>query len=417
MTEAAAAAFDDGKARRNALILAVAQALYGSVTTAFAVTAVLVGSQLAPTASWATLPAAIMVVGTALTTFPISLMMRRVGRRAGFVICALAGGLGAAIGTYAIFQRSFGMFLLGCVIVGIYQASASYYRFAAADTASPDFRPKAISWVMTGGIVAALAGTLMVMATSDLFAPVTFAGTWLVMTLLSLVGAIMLLAVDIPLTEKHDAPSGRPLSVIARQPRYIVAAMTAMLAYGIMVLVMTATPVAMLGCGFSVKDSSWVIQWHALAMFVPSFFTGSLISRFGAGKVSAVGMALLVASAVSGLLGIHFENFAVGLILLGLGWNFGFLGGTTMLTETYAPEEKNKAQGLNDLLVFVTTAITSLSAGKLLAWFGWTGVNIAVFPMVLLALVMIVWLARHPDPDAGQPGEGRGPAPAATKGR
>lgn len=404
-----AVSFDDTRARRNAVILAIAQALYGAVTTAVVVTAGLVGSQLSPSPAWATLPMSMMIIGTALTTLPISLMMRRLGRRLGFVLCALAGGAGSLIGAYAIFQRSFGLFLAGCLLVGVYQASASYYRFAAADTASPAFRPKAISWVMTGGILAALIGTIMVMGTVDLFAPVTFAGTWAVMAGLSFLGAILLLAIDIPLTERHDAPSGRPLGEIARQPRYMVAATTGMLAYGIMVLVMTATPVAMLGCGFSVKDSSWVIQWHALAMFVPSFFTGSLISRFGAEKISAIGMALLVGSAVSGLLGIHFENFAVGLILLGLGWNFGFLGGTTMLTETYAPEEKNKAQGLNDLLVFVTTAITSLSAGKLLAWFGWTGVNIAVFPMVVLALVMIVWLARHPHQVGRQPGEGRGP--------
>jgi MFS family permease len=322
-------------------------------------------------------------------------MMRRTGRRTGFVVCALVGAVGSLVGVVAIFQRSFELFLLGCFLVGVYQASASYYRFAAADTASPLFRPKAISWVMTGGIVAALIGTVLVMYTVDLLAPVTFAGTWVVMSLLALAGAAILLAVDIPLTEKHDAPSGRPLSVIARQPRYIVAALTAMLAYGIMMLVMTATPVAMLGCGFSVQDSSWVIQWHALAMFVPSFFTGSLITRFGAEKVSAFGMVLLVGAAGAGLMGIHFENFAVGLILLGLGWNFGFIGGTTLLTDTYRPEERNKAQGLNDFLVFATTAATSLSAGKLLAWFGWEGVNYAVLPMVVLALVMIGWLATH----------------------
>lgn len=393
---AEAATFDDHKARRNAMILAASQAIFGATSTALVVTSGLVGSTLAPTAAWATLPMALSIVGTALTTFPISLMMRRVGRRTGFVLCALAGAAGAFVGAYAIFQRSFELFLIGCLITGIYQASASYYRFAAADTASPAFRPKAISWVMTGGIVAALVGTFMVMATTNLFAPVTFAGTWVAMGLLALVGAVILLFIDIPLTQKHDAPSGRPLGVIARQPRYIVAAMTAMLAFGIMVLVMTATPVAMLGCGFSVKDSSWVIQWHALAMFVPSFFTGSLIQRFSAEKISAIGMLLLVGAAVSGLLGIHFENFAIGLVLLGLGWNFGYIGGTTMLTETYEPEEKNKAQGLNDFLVFTTTAITSLMAGKLLAWFGWEGVNYAVFPMVVLALVMIVWLARHP---------------------
>jgi MFS family permease len=393
---AEAVAFDDVKARRNAMILAASQAIFGATSTALVVTAGLVGSQLAPSASWATLPMSLSIVGTALTTFPISIMMRRVGRRAGFVLCALAGAAGAIVGAYGIFQRSFTLFLVGCLLSGIYQASASYYRFAAADTASPAFRPKAISWVMTGGIVAALLGTFMVMATTNLFAPVTFAGTWVVMAVLALVGAGLLLFIDIPLTQKHDAPSGRPLGVIARQPRYIVAAMTGMLAFGIMMLVMTATPVAMLGCGFSVKDSSWVIQWHALAMFVPSFFTGSLIARYGAEKISAIGMALLVASAVSGLLGIHFENFAIGLVLLGLGWNFGYIGGTTMLTETYEPEEKNKAQGLNDLLIFTTTAVTSLMAGKLLAWFGWAGVNVAVFPMVVLALVMIVWLARHP---------------------
>jgi MFS family permease len=392
---AAAASFDDTKARRNAVILAIAQALYGAALTAVVVTAGLVGAQLAPSASWATLPMSMTIVGTALTTLPISLMMRRTGRRLGFVVCALVGAVGSLVGVVAIFQRSFELFLVGCFLVGVYQASASYYRFAAADTASPLFRPKAISWVMTGGIVAALIGTVLVMYTVDLLAPVTFAGTWVVMSLLALAGAAILLAVDIPLTEKHDAPSGRPLSVIARQPRYIVAALTAMLAYGIMMLVMTATPVAMLGCGFSVQDSSWVIQWHALAMFVPSFFTGSLITRFGAEKVSAFGMVLLVGAAGAGLMGIHFENFAVGLILLGLGWNFGFIGGTTLLTDTYKPEERNKAQGLNDFLVFATTAATSLSAGKLLAWFGWEGVNYAVLPMVVLALVMIGWLATH----------------------
>ena len=399
---AEAATFDDAKARRNALILAASQAIFGATSTALVVTSGLIGSTLAPSVAWATLPMALSIVGTAVTTFPISLMMRRVGRRTGFVLCALAGAAGAFLGAYAIFQRSFPLFLLGCLITGIYQASASYYRFAAADTASPAFRPKAISWVMTGGIVAALVGTFMVMATTNLFAPVTFAGTWVAMAVVALVGAAILLFIDIPLTQKHDAPSGRPLGVIARQPRYIVAAMTAMLAFGIMVLVMTATPVAMLGCGFSVKDSSWVIQWHALAMFVPSFFTGSLITRFGAEKISAIGMLLLVGAAVSGLMGIHFENFAIGLILLGLGWNFGYIGGTTMLTETYEPEEKNKAQGLNDFLVFTTTAVTSLMAGKLLAWFGWEGVNFAVFPMVVLALVMIAWLVRHPQGKAAK---------------
>jgi MFS family permease len=390
---AGAITFDDGRARRNAVILALAQAFYGAAYTALVVTAGLVGSQFAPSVAWATLPVSLAIVGSALTTYPISMLMRRVGRRTGFVLGSLLGAAGAAIGVVAIYHRSFELFLAGCFLMGAYQASASYYRFAAADTASPDFRPKAISWVMTGGIVAALIGTLLVMGTVDLFAPVTFAGTWAVMALLALGGSVTLLAIDIPLTEKHDAPSGRPLWDIARQPRYLVAALTGTLAYGIMVLVMTATPVAMLGCGFSVADSSWVIQWHALAMFLPSFYTGNLIARWGAPRIAACGMALMVAGGIAGLLGVNFGNFAVIMVMLGLGWNFSFIGATTMLTETYAPEEKNKAQGLNDLLVFVTTALSSLSAGKLLAWFGWQGVIYAMFPMVLLALAMLLWLS------------------------
>jgi predicted MFS family arabinose efflux permease len=391
----AATHFDDTKARRNAVILAIAQALYGATVTALVVTSGLIGSQLAPDPSWATLPMSMVIVGTALTTFPISLMMKRIGRRAGFMICALVGASGAAVGTVAIFQRSFAMLLVGALMLGIYQASASYYRFAAADLASPQFRPKAISWVMTGGVAAALFGTMLVMVTVDLLAPVTFAGTWVAMAVLALVATALLMSLSIPHRADAHAPTGRPLAEIARQPRYIVAAATAMLSYAIMMLVMTATPVAMLGCGFTVRDSSWVIQWHALAMFVPSFFTGSLIARFGAERISAIGMLLLIGAAVAGLLNVHFENFAAGLILLGLGWNFGFLGGTTLLTSTYRPEERNKAQGLNDLVVFVSTALASLSAGKLLAWYSWSAVNYTVFPLVLVALSLIAWLMTH----------------------
>ena len=389
--------YDDAKARRNAMVLAVASALYGTTTTMQVATAGLVGIQLAPEKSWATLPMSTFVIGTALTTLPISLLMKRIGRRAGFILGALAGLLAALLGVYAIYQRSFGLFLLSTSFMGMFQASASYYRFAAADMASPAFRPKAISWVMTGGVVAALFGTLLVMGTVDIFAPVTFAGNYAAMALLALACIGVLLALDVPVAGQKiaGAAAARPLSVIASQPRYIVAAIVGMLSYGIMMLVMTATPVAMIGCGFTVRDSSWVIQWHVLAMFVPSFFTGNLIARFGAERISAFGMLLLTGAAISGLMGIHFDNFAVGLILLGLGWNFGFIGGTTMLTSCYEPSERNKAQGLNDFLIFGTTALASLGAGKLLAGIGWNAVNYAVFPMVLVGLAMIGWLLTH----------------------
>lgn len=394
--ETAEARVDDAKARRNAVILAIASALYGSCMTAMVVTGGLIGLQLSPDPAWATLPVSLMIVGTALTTLPISLLMRRIGRRAGFMIGSAGGAAGSLLGVYALYERHFALFLVATLLLGIYQASASYYRFAAADTASAAFRPKAISWVMTGGVVAALFGTMMVIGTVDLLAPATFAGTWFAMAALSLASMIVLLALDIP--KAHDdagAEDARPLGEIAVQPRYVVAVATAMLSYGIMLLVMTATPVAMIACGFQVQDSSWVIQWHALAMFVPSFFTGNLIVRFGAERIAAIGLVLLVAAAVAGLAGIAFENFAVGLILLGLGWNFGFIGGTTMLTATYRAAERNKAQGLNDLLIFCTTAAASLSAGKLLAGFGWDAVNYAVFPMAALGLALIWWLATH----------------------
>ena len=389
------ATYDDTSARVNALILAVAQALYGATTTALVVTTGLIGTQLSPSPFWATMPQSMVIIGTAITTFPISLLMRRIGRRAGFMSAALVGVAGALVGLFAIYQRSFALFLLGCALIGIYQASSSYYRFAAADTASPSLRPKAISWVMTGGVVAALVGTLIVMGTVDLLAPVTFAGTWAAMALLALAGAGVLSFVNIPKTANASTNTGRPLLEIARQPTYVVASGVTMISFGVMMLVMTATPVAMLGCGFTVTDSSWVIQWHALAMFVPSFFTGHLIARFGVLKIITLGLLLLMTAGVAALLGINFANFAVGLILLGLGWNFGFIGGTTLLTTTYRPEERNKAQGFSDLLTFVTTAITSLSAGGLMATIGWDAVNYAVFPLTLVGVALVIYLRQR----------------------
>ena len=392
--------YDDGKARRNAIILAFASALYGSVTTMLTATVGLVGAQLAPDVSWATMPMSTFVLGSAISTFPMSLLMKRIGRRAGFTLGALGGITGALLGVVAIYYRLFGLFLAATMCVGLFQASSSYYRFAAADMASPAFRPKAISWVMTGGVVAALIGTLLVMGTVDLFAPVTFAGCYAAMAVLAMGSIGVLSFLDAPSTEHKDLHGGRPLAEIVRQPRYAVAVIVGMLSYAIMVMVMTATPVAMLGCGFHVRDSSWVIQWHVLAMFVPSFFTGSLIQRMGAEKIAAIGLMLLTGAAISGLMGIRFENFAAGLILLGLGWNFGFIGATTMLTGCYRPAERAKAQGLNDFLIFGSNAIASLSAGKLLA-VSWNAVNYAVFPLVLLGAAAIIWLLlqRHETPD------------------
>jgi MFS family permease len=387
------ASFDDNNARRNALVLALAQAFYGMSAVNLIITAGLVGTQIAPSLSWATLPVSTFVIGTALSTVPTSLFMRRVGRRPGFLTGAGFGVIGALVCVTAIFQRNFWLFAFGTMMQGTYQAFAGYYRFAAADTASPSFRPKAISWVMIGGIAAAIFGTMIVIASRGLFEPVMFAGNFAAVAILSIIAMGIVSQVHIPHTrDETSTRDARPLSVILRQPRLIVAVLCGMMAYGMMNLVMTATPIAMVACGFTVDDSAWVIQWHALAMYIPSFFTGGLIARFGVEKVLATGMALLALAGTAGIAGIDYANFAVGLILLGIGWNFGYVGGLALVTECYRPSEKAKVQAVNDFCVFATVATASLTSGKLLAFFGWSAVNVAVFPMVGLCLAAIARL-------------------------
>jgi predicted MFS family arabinose efflux permease len=399
----ATAHYDDRRTKRNVVILATSGALFSTVGTMQVATTALIGQQIAPSLALATLPMSIYIVGTACATLPLSMLMHRIGRRNGFILGALCGFAGILLGIYSIYFRAFAPFLAASFLIGVFQASANYYRFAAADIASPAFRPKAISWVLTGGVFAAVFGTMLVIFTTDLLAPFTFAGSWAVMALLALASVPVLLFLDIPGFKADPASTAatRPLLTIALQPQYLVAVTIGLCAFGIMLMVMTVTPVAMHGCNFTSNDSSWVIQWHVLAMFLPSFFTGSVIARFGAERVAAAGMVLLSGAAISGLTGVHFANFAADLIFLGLGWNFAFIGATTLLTSTYSPAERNKAQGLNDFIIFTTNAGASLAAGKLLAGWGWTAVNFAVFPLVLAALVMITWLVirrRHAAP-------------------
>ena len=391
---------DDTAARRNAFVLALAQAFYGMGAINIFITAGLIGTQIAPSLSLATVPVSSYVIGTALATVPASMLMRRVGRKPGFLTGASLGLIGALICVYAIFARNFWLFSFGTFVQGGYQAFAGYYRFAAADTASALFKPKAISWVMLGGIAAAVFGPMIVIYSRSFFDPVMFAGNFAAVAGLSIVAMAIISFVNIP-HEKQDLSrsDARPLSQILKQPRLIVAILSGMMAYGMMNLVMTATPIAMVACGFTVDDSAWVIQWHALAMFIPSFFTGSLITRFGVERILAVGMVLLAMAGIAGLTGITFANFAVGLVLLGIGWNFGYVGGTAMVTECYRPSEKNKVQAVNDFCVFATVATASLTSGKLLDAIGWNAVNLALFPMVCLCLLALLWLglnARKP---------------------
>ena len=383
---------DSALAKRNILLLAISQALYSCcVITVFA-TGSLVGLMLTPNPSLATVPITAFVLGSALTTIPASLLMQRIGRLPVFMAGAFACVAGAALAVFAIYTKDFALFCFATALQGVFQSTSGFYRFAAVEGASTAMKPMAISWVLTGGVVAAVAGTLIASGTSDLLAPFTFAGSYVAVAVISLIALAVLLLLKLPKPTAEDVHGPRrPWSELLRQPKLVVAMASATLSYGMMNLMMTAAPVAMVGCGFNKTDASWVIQWHVLAMFVPSFFTGQLITKFGAPKIAATGMAILIGAAIVGLSGITFSNFAVALILLGLGWNFGFIGGTTMLTESYWPAERGKVQGANDFIMSAVVALASFSSGKILVVAGWNFVNIALFPMALLALFLIVW--------------------------
>ena len=380
-------------AKRNITLLAISQALYSCcVITVFA-TAGITGYMLAPSPGWATAPSTTFVIGSALAAIPASLLMQRFGRIPVFMLGAAMCFVGAALSTFAILTQNFFLFCFGTLLQGVFQSTSGFYRFAAVEGAPVEMKPLAISWVLTGGVVAAVIGTLIASSTSDLFAPATFAGSYLAVVVLTVIAMGFLLLLKLP-NPTADEVHGirRPWSELLKQPRLIVAISSAALSYGMMNLMMTAAPIAMIGCGFDKNDASWVIQWHVLGMFVPSFFTGHLIKKFGAEKIAATGMLLLITAAIIGLSGITFLNFAAALILLGLGWNFGFIGGTTMLTTTYDPPERGKVQGANDFIMLTVVALASLSSGKLLAGIGWASVNIALFPMAILALALIVWV-------------------------
>ncbi|GAA0783153.1 MFS transporter [Roseibium denhamense] len=386
---------DDRLAKQNAVLLGLAQAIGGASASIVIATGPLVGyMMLDEDKSLATVPVSAMVLGTAFGTIPAGMIMRRFGRRAGFCSAALLGALAGLLASFAVFQNHFLLFSLACGLGGFAGAFVQQYRFAAADTASDDFKPKAISWVLAGGVLAGIVGPQTVIATKDMFAPILFAGTYLAQAGLSLVALCLLAFVRIPKPPRqtHKQAGGRPLSVIMRQPRFIVSAACGICSYALMSLVMTATPLAMIGCGLSETDAALGIQWHVLAMFGPSFFTGSLIARFGKERIVSIGLALLAACSVVALMGLELAHFWSALVLLGLGWNFGFIGATAMLTDTYRPEERNLVQATNDFLVFGFVAAASFSSGAILNLFGWATVNILVFPFVVLCLGLLAWL-------------------------
>jgi MFS family permease len=378
--------------RRNVAVLAGCQALLLTNNVMMVAVNGLAGLALAPAAALATLPVTAFVVGAALTTMPASLYMRRAGRRAGFTLGTIAGMSGAAVCALAMYLHSFLLLCVGTLLIGGYHAIGQMYRFAASDAAPADFRSTAISLVLAGGIVGGIIGPETAKFTRELIPAHGFLGSYLALIGFAVLALLLVRRVDVPpLTAAEQADAGRPLPVIMRQPTFVVAVLCAMVGYGIMNLLMTATPIAMGICGLPYRDATFVLQWHVIGMFGPSFFTGSLIKRFGVVPVILAGIGLMLGCVAVALAGIAVANFAIALFLLGVGWNFMYIGGTTLLAASCTPSERAKTQGINEFLIFVTMAASSLSSGVMVTGAGWNTMNAGAVPFLVLTLVVVGW--------------------------
>ncbi|MFT0878362.1 MFS transporter [Rhodopseudomonas sp. G2_2311] len=380
---------DDARARSNVVRLVAAQALTGANAAVIFATGSIIGAQLAPEMSLATVPLSMYVLGLAAGTLPTGWIARVYGRRVSFMIGTGCGALTGVLGAVAILYGSFLLFCIATFIGGLYAAVSQSYRFAAADGASAAYRPKAVSWVMAGGVFAGVLGPQLVQWTMDVWQPFLFAFSYVVQAAIALIAMAVLWGVDAPKPKPAERAGGRPLLEIVRQPRFIAAALCGAIAYPMMNLVMTSAPLAMQMCGLSVGDSNFGLQWHIVAMYAPSFVTGSLIAKFGAPRVVAAGLILEALGASIGLLGVTAPHFWATLFVIGVGWNLAFVGASALVLETHQPSEKNKVQAFNDFIIFGLMALGSFSSGQLLANYGWTTVNLAVFPPVLLGLIVL----------------------------
>ncbi len=381
---------------RNVSLLAVCQALMMTASTLNVSTTALVGFMLADNKALATVPFGLLWLGTTMTSVPAALLMRRIGRRAGLMAGVTAAVVGGSLCSLAIFQRRFDLFCVGSMLVGAFNAFGQQYRFAAADAAGEAFRARAISLVVAGGVVAAFAGPNLARATRDMYPVDTFAGSYMATVVLYLLSWLVLAFVRMPPgTVATARVSFTAYAALLSRRRFLVAVVSAMFGYGVMNLVMSATPLAMLDCGFGFGETATVIQWHVLAMFAPAFFTGHLIERFGPLKIIMTGAMLQLLCVLVNLQGQSEWNFAAALALLGLGWNFLFVGGTTLLTSSYSGAEKAAAQGLNDFLVFGMVTMTALGSGVLHHAFGWDAINLVMAPFIGVAFCLSFWLNRR----------------------
>ena len=381
---------------RNLSLLVAAQALGGASPPIIISLGGLVGQQLSSNPTATTLPVSIYQLGLALSTLPAAWLMQRLGRRWAYVLGAVLGVVSGIIAARGIAQSDFVTFCIGTALAGFYAACVQSYRFAAADAVgAPHLQAKAISRIMVGGLIAAIIGPQVVIWTRDALPATPFAGSFYSQAALAALAFPILLLLRLPAPQKQAiAGTARPLKAIAATPQFIEAAAAGVVSYGLMAFLMTAAPMAMVGCGHSVGEAALGIQWHVLAMFGPSFFTGRLIGRFGQRKITALGLVMIAASGLLALMGEGLSEFWGSLILLGVGWNFGFIGATAMLTACYTPAERTKVQALNDFLVFGTVAIASFGSGQLLHSVGWSGINIGMQPLVVIVLAIMAWQAR-----------------------
>ena len=381
--------------RRNVLLLAFSQAATLSAIVMSMTLAAILGGNLAPDKGWATLPIAAMVVGTAIASLPAALLMRRHGRRAGFQIGAALGISGSLLSALALHRGSFVLFVIGHLLLGGYQGFGNYYRFAAVEATGAAHASQAISWVVAGGVVAAFVGPQLGQWGRDWFAQDVFAGSYVAQGALGVVALALLSQVHLPAVAVAAEGVARPMREILKQPALRASILGVAVGYAVMIMVMTATPLAILGCGLPGSSVTSVIQWHVVGMFAPSFFTGTLVKRFGAPRIMQIGFVLLLGHVGIALLGTEVLHFLSALILLGVGWNFAFIGGTALLTQSYRPAEQLKVQAVNEFAVFGLVALASLSAGWLYDRFGWIALNLAVAPLLIVALLATAALGHR----------------------
>jgi|TARA_B110000438_G_scaffold45209_1_gene45278 MFS family permease len=388
--------------KRNVIVLVMAQAFLGAQLPMMFIIGGLAGQSLTNNLCWATLPISFIVFG-AMTTAPwLSQFMQNYGRRMGFILGAIAGIIGAIICAIGMYKGIFGILLIGSYLTGIFQSSLGFYRFAATDTASESFKAKAISYTMAGGLLSAIIGPQLVKVTSDLYTT-PFLGVYVTVVFINIFGAFLFLFLDIPVPKKivTDAIPSRTRLQILKTPQILISIIIAMVCYALMTLVMTSTPLAVVGCGYTQNNAADIVSAHVVAMFLPSFFTGHLINRFGVTKIISIGLVLLTVAGLVNLSGVSLGNFFIGLILIGVGWNFGFIGATTMLASSHSPSERGKVQGLNDLFVYGFVTIASIASGTLMNCSGatpadgWSSVNLAMIPFLIIASISLFWLSKN----------------------